>query len=131
MNAVRFEDGFDAEAFLLLAERVWPRGYDAVRAQGALERSVNIGAWDGPRLVGAVRLLTDGYFFSVVSEILVDPEYQRRGIGRTLMEMALARAPGRAMFLGAQPQSVGFFEKIGCEPGPKGMVMRKRDGASL
>lgn len=127
---VRFQDGFDAAAFLSLAERVWPRGYDAARTQAALERSINIGAWDGPRLVGAVRVLSDGYFFSVVSEILVDPDYQRRGIGRTLMEMALARAPGRAMFLGAQPQSVGFFERIGCEAGPKGMVMRKRDGPS-
>lgn len=127
---VRFQDGFDAAAFLPLAERVWPRGYDAVRTQAALERSINIGAWDGPRLVGAVRVLSDGYFFSVVSEILVDPDYQRKGIGRTLMEMALARAPGRAMFLGAQPQSVGFFERIGCEAGPKGMVMRKREGPS-
>jgi ribosomal protein S18 acetylase RimI-like enzyme len=128
MGNVRFQDGFDAATFLRLAERVWPRDYDPELTRSALATSINIGAWDGPRLVGAVRLLSDGYFFSVVSEVLVDPEYQRRGIGRTLMEMALARAPSRAMFLGAQPQSVAFFEKIGCEPGPKGMVMRKRDG---
>src|SRR5690242_21922953 len=104
MDTVRFRDGFDAAAFVPLAERVWPRGYDLERAGRALAISVNIGAWDGPRLVGAVRLLSDGYFFSVVSEILVDPDYQRSGIGRTLMEMALARAPGNAIFLGAQPQ---------------------------
>ena len=98
MNAVHFQDGFDAAAFLTLAERVWPRGYDAGLTQAALEKTINIGAWDGPRLVGAVRLLTDGYFFSVVSEIIVDPDYRRKGIGRTLMEMALERAPGVPCF---------------------------------
>ncbi len=128
MNEVTFREGFDAASFLPLAERVWPRGYDLERARGALALSINIGAWDGQRLVGSVRLLSDGYFFSVVAEILVDPDYQRTGIGRRLMMMALARAPGRALFLGAQPQSVGFFEKIGCEPGPTGMVMHKRAG---
>ena len=54
----------------------------------------------------------------------VHPEYRRRGIGRELMLRALAVAPRGRLFFGAQSQSVGFFEKLGCEPGPSGMVMR-------
>jgi GNAT superfamily N-acetyltransferase len=126
MSAIRYSDGgFTAEAFLALAQRVWPRAYDSSAATLALTRTTNIGAWDDDRLIGTVRVLTDGYFFATVPEILVDPDYQRRGIGRELMFRALATAPRGSLFFGAQPQSVGFFEKLGCEAGPAGMVMRR------
>lgn len=124
--AIRYSDsGFTADEFLVLAQRVWPGGYDVAAATSALTRTTNIGARDGKRLVGAVRVLTDGYFFATVPEILVDPDYQRRGIGSELMRRALARAPRGALFFGAQPESVGFFERLGCEQGPAGMVMRQ------
>lgn len=44
MNTIEFRDGFDAAAFLPLAERVWPREYDAELAEKALLKSINIGA---------------------------------------------------------------------------------------
>jgi GNAT superfamily N-acetyltransferase len=82
MADIRYSDeGFEAETFVALAKRVWPREYDLAAAAAALTRTTNIGAWDGERLVGAVRMLTDGYFFATVPEILVDPEYRRRGTG--------------------------------------------------
>jgi len=74
--------------FLQLAQRVWPGQYDPELTAAALERTINVTAWDGERLVGCVRMLTDGCFFSTVTEVLVDPAYQRRGIGRRLMEIA-------------------------------------------
>lgn len=119
------ENGFEADSFAALAKRVWPREYDLEAAAAALARTTNIGAWDGARLIGAVRVLTDGYFFATVPEILVDPDYQRRGIGRELMFRALTTAPRGTLFFGAQPQSVGFFEKLWCEAGPSSMVMRR------
>ena len=110
-----YRDGFEVGEFLALAQRVWPRDYSVVDAAAALGRTINVGAWDGRRLVGSVRILTDGYFFSTIPEIMVDPAYQRRGIGRRLMELALERAPRGKVFFGAQPQSVKFFERIGCQ----------------
>jgi GNAT superfamily N-acetyltransferase len=122
---IEYREGFSAGDFIALANRVWPRDYDMARAADAIARTINIGAWDGGRLVGAVRVLSDGYLFSTVPEILVEPQYQRRGIGRDLMAHALERAPRGALFFGAQPQSVGFFERIGCARGPVGFVFRK------
>lgn len=121
------ESELDANAFIVLAQRVWPRDwYDVTQATEALKRTFNIGAWDDARLVGAVRILTDGYFFATIPEILVDPDYQRRGIGRELMFRAVAKAPRGTVFFGAQPQSLSFFEKIGCTSGPTGMVLKRR-----
>jgi hypothetical protein len=60
MADIKYADnGFEVEAFVTLAKRVWPREYDLAAAAVALTRTMNIGAWDGERLVGAVRILTD------------------------------------------------------------------------
>jgi ribosomal protein S18 acetylase RimI-like enzyme len=114
MADIAYEVGFGAEDFVALAQRVWPRDYSVVEAAAALQRTINIGAWDERRLVGSVRVLTDGYFFATIPEILVDPAYQRRGIGRRLMELALERSPRGKVAFAAQPQSVEFFDRIGC-----------------
>lgn len=110
-----YRESFAADEFLALARRVWPRDYSVADASAALERTINLGAWDGTRLVGSIRILTDGYFFATIPEILVDPDYRRRGIGQRLMELALERAPRGKLAFGAQPQSVAFFDRIGCE----------------
>ena len=115
MSDLSYKEGFAAADFISLAQRVWPRDYSSGNASKALERTINIGAWDGTRLVGSVRVLTDGYFFATIPEILVDPAYERQGIGRHLMELALEQAPRGKVAFGAQPQSEAFFERIGCE----------------
>ena len=127
MITIRTGDpAFTSEAFVSLAQQVWPRDYDPALIGAALQRTQNIGAWDGDRLVGAIRVLSDGYLFACIAEILVDPAYQRRGLGQRLMDAALSIAPRGKLFLGAQPQSVGFFERLGCERGPVGFVASRR-----
>ena len=44
-------------------------------------------AWDGDRLAGMVCAMDDGIMNAYVHYLLVDPAYQGRGVGRTLMEM--------------------------------------------
>src|SRR6266849_562390 len=109
MESIDYRNTFAAEDFLALANKVWPGSSDLNRTRDALSRTVNIGAWDGSRLVRSVRVLHDGYLFATIPEILVEPEYQRRGIGRALMQQALERTPRVILFFGAQPQSIGFF----------------------
>ena len=117
---IRYSEGFSAAAFLGLAREVWPRDYDETAVASSLTATTNIGAWDGRALVGSVRVLTDGHLFATVPELLVDPRYRRRGIGRELMSRALEAAPRGRLFFGAQPESVGFFERIGATAGPTG-----------
>ncbi len=106
------DSSLEANKFLQLVMAVWPGEFDATMTTIAIDRTINFTAWDGKKLVGCARLLTDGYFFSTLSEILVLPDYQGIGIGRKLMEMVYEASPSTLSF-GAQPQNEVFFEKLG------------------
>lgn len=113
--------------FLELARRVWRREFEPSRTATAIALTQNVGAWTEGRLIGAVRVLSDGYLFSTIPEVMVDPDYRRRGIGRELMHRALAMAPGGRLFFGAQSGNEAFFERIGFTRGPVGFVGRLED----
>ncbi|MCC6245240.1 MAG: GNAT family N-acetyltransferase [Gemmatimonadaceae bacterium] len=119
------------EAFLALANLVWPRAYDASRAASALARTINIGArGEGGQLLGCARILTDGYFFGTIPEILVHPQWQRRGIGRALLDVAWEQSP-TGLFFGAQSGNEPFFERCGFERGLQSFQRRKPRGAPI
>ena len=104
----------EAEEFLGFASRVWPGDYDVEKTRAALTRTLNITARDGGRLAGCLRILSDGYFFGTITELLVLPEYQGQGVGSALLRLAGEHAP-TLLYFGAQPGVEGFYEKNGCK----------------
>ena len=122
------EPNLPTEEFLDLANAVWPRDYDLVATEAALNRTINIVARAEGRLVGSLRILTDGYFFGTIPEILVRPEWQRRGVGRALLAAAWERSP-TGWYFGAQPGNEAFFEKCGFDRGLQSYSRRKPRGA--
>ena len=87
--------------------------YAAPQTQAALEKTRNITAYEDGALVGCLRILTDGYFFGTITELLVLPEYQGQGIGGHLLQLAREHTP-TLLYFGAQPGLEGFYEKNGC-----------------
>ena len=127
---IREEADLSVEEFLGLANCVWPRDYDAAAADAALRRTINLVARANDVVVGTLRILTDGYFFGTVPEILVHPEWQRRGIGRALLASAWERTP-TGLYFGAQPGNEVFFERCGFAPGLPSYARRKPRGAAF
>jgi ribosomal protein S18 acetylase RimI-like enzyme len=119
---IRYGEGVTGAAFVALMARAAVADLDRSRAEAALARTTNIGAWDGERLVGAVRLLSDGYFWWVVTDIVVDPDYRRRGIGRELMARASASASGPVRVARVPPGTEGFFRAMDALPAYAGFV---------
>ena len=67
-------------------------------------------------LVGALFGLTDFCYWLYVTDLGVDRDYERRGIGRRLMGEALDLAGGEkdiAVYLIANENAVPFYEKLG------------------
>lgn len=114
-----------AAAFIEFVNQVWPGNYDMEKTQAALWKTINITAYDGGRLVGCLRILSDGYYFGTITELLVLPAYQRRGIGSRLLQLARETAP-TTLYFGAQPGAEAFYEKNGCEKGLQSYVIKKK-----
>ena len=68
------------------------------------------------RLIGVLLGLTDFAYWLYVTDLGVDRRYERQGIGRGLMEQALALSGGEkdiAVYLVANEKAVPFYEKLG------------------
>ena len=90
---------------------------DARRLRLMLEHAnVLITAWDGDRLVGISRALTDFSFCCYLSDLAVDEDYQRQGIGKQLIdETHRAAGPDTSLILLAAPAAKDYYPKIGME----------------
>ena len=116
--------GLDAAVFLAFANQIWPGDYDLDKTRTALSRTINITAYDGQKLVGYLRILSDGCYFGTITELLVLPEYQGQGIGSRLLQLARETTP-TMLYFGAQPGVEGFYEKNGCQKGLQSYVIEK------
>ena len=68
------------------------------------------------RVVGVLLGLTDFAYWLYVTDLGVDRDYERHGIGRSLMKKALELAGGEkdiAVYLIANENAVPFYEKLG------------------
>lgn len=73
-----------------------------------------ITAWDGDKLVGIARALTDFSYCCYLSDLAVDREYQKQGIGQELVTEVLRQIGDESMILlMAAPETMEYYPKIG------------------
>jgi predicted N-acetyltransferase YhbS len=73
-----------------------------------------VSAWDGERLIGIARALTDYSYCCYVSDLAVDREYQKQGIGQELITEVQKLVGDESMLLViASPESMEYYPKIG------------------
>ena len=78
-----------------------------------------LGAYEEGRLVGLVRAVGDGSSVVLVQDLLVHPDFQRRGAGRALMRALLGRFADVYQFLlltDDTEASVAFYRSLGLTP---------------
>lgn len=80
---------YDAEEIRFLYESVGWMNYTArpEMLKKAFENSLAVlGAYEEDRLIGIIRAVGDGASIVFIQDLLVLPEYQRRGIGSALLK---------------------------------------------
>ena len=113
-----------APAFIEFVNKVWQENYDIDKTQDALSKTLNITAYDGDELVGCLRILSDGYFFGTITELLVLPDYQKKGVGSRLLQLAKQNTP-TMLYFGSQPGIEAFYEKNGCQRSLQSYIIEK------
>lgn len=94
----------------------WESGNYPDRLVQAMENSTQvISAWDGERLVGLVRGLSDGATIAFIHYLLVDPEYQGIHIGDELMARIMEEYNDLlyVKIIPSDPATIPFYERYG------------------
>lgn len=98
------------------------------RIQAMLDNgNVLVTAWDGDKLVGVSRALTDKVFCTYLSDLAVDIAYQKSGIGKKLVDLT-HEAAGHAtvLILLAAPAAATYYPKIGMEQFTDCFIIRRK-----
>lgn len=125
MSIILSDDLPSREAFFTLFESTgWNKEYqlDADQLHSAMHHSwTMVAAYDGERLVGFGRVVSDGILHALIVDLIVLPEAQGRGIGTTMLRELVARcrkAGVRDIQLFCARGQAGFYEKHGFQPRP-------------
>jgi len=82
-------------------------------------------AWDGDRLVGVARSLTDFAYCCYLADLAVDEAYQKRGVGKALIRLTQERLDPRAnLILLAAPQATEYYPRLGFEGHPSAWLIK-------
>lgn len=91
---------------------------DRVRMQQMLaQASLVVSAWDGDRLVGIARSLSDFCYATYLSDLAVRLAYQHQGIGKELIRRTQREGGQAKIVLFAAPAAVDYYPKVGFRPG--------------
>ena len=124
-ETITAEQAIDLYKRSTLGER---RPIDNIATFKAMLKNANltITAWDGEKLVGISRSLTDFAYVAYLADLAVDEQYQRAGIGKQLIEETKERlGPECMIVLLAAPKANEYYEHIGFEHNPRAWTLKK------
>ncbi len=78
--------------------------------------------YDGDKLIGVGRAISDGAYEAGLYDIAVLPAYQGQGLGRAILKELLARLEGINVILYARPGAEDFYRKAAFSKLLTGMI---------
>ena len=123
LNLIVKYNELTAEQFIELWETVWGDGPSLEQTRLAMKHTLfRVSVWDGDFIVAMARMNGDMGLNYYIKDVVVRPEYQRKGIGKMLIN-ELRRfindngVKGTDIFveLCAVPDKIPFYEKFGFE----------------
>ncbi len=110
-----------AEEFIFLWETVWGDGPSLEQTRLAMEHTLfRVSVYDGSQVVAMARMIGDMGLNYYIKDVVVKPDYQKRGIGKLLIRELLdfvkkngVSNTGVFVELCAVPDKIPFYEKLG------------------
>ena len=122
---VRISDSIDGVDWVEAKANLTADDFDNGRSPGALRRSFESSqhvavAWDGDRVVGTARLLSDGVCNAYLLDVWTMSSYRRRGIASSMVRRLVDRVPGQHIGLQTD-EAEEFYASLGFQPQPSFM----------
>ena len=110
-----------AEEFILLWSSVWDGPPSLEQTKLAMDHSLfRVSVFDDNNIIAMARVIGDMGLCYYIKDVVVRPEYQRKGIGSILLKEILSFIDSHgisgsyiAVELAALPDKIGFYEKLG------------------
>ena len=114
-------DVLTAAEFRELWECVWGEPPSLEQTELAMANTLfRVSVYDGERIVAMARMIGDIGLCCYIKDVIVRPEYQKRGIGRMMINELLDHIKKRGVSgtnvfveLAAVPDKIPFYEKLG------------------
>lgn len=118
MEIIEYKAYNEPEILCLYSSVGWTAYTDHpdVLRKGFENSLLTLAAYDSGHLVGIIRTVGDGHTIVFVQDILVHPEYQRKGIGSTLLQAILDKyCYVRQIELATDntPKTIAFYQSMG------------------
>lgn len=108
----------------------WPERKEEQIAR-ILDGDVAVGAWEGERLVGFARAVSDERFRAYIEDVVVDPAYQRGGVGSQMLARLLESLTHiEVVTLFCASDLVSFYKAQGFRAFPSQIVMHRMRGSA-
>ena len=115
--------GIDWQTIADMLERVGMTHFEPRLHRRAFENSaVTVFLVHGGQLIGFGRAISDGAYQAAIYDVVVAPEFQRQGLGHTIIDTILDRLPPCNIILYAAPGKEAFYEKHGLRKMKTGMA---------
>ena len=85
-------------------------------------------AWDGDRLIGTARSISDGAQNALIATVVVDPAYQGLGVGERMMHLLTDGRELVRFSLAATPGLEPWYRKLGFLPDTHALFRPRRRG---
>jgi len=101
---------------------------DLNRVKNMIDNSnLLVTAWDGEKLVGVARALSDLSYCCYLSDLAVDKEYQNQGIGHELVnEIQKLIGDESNLVLLSAPEAMEYYPKIGFEKAGNAYIIYRK-----
>lgn len=91
---------------------------------------VSVGAWDGEKLIGFARAVSDGVFRAYIEDVVVDEAYRRRGVGDRLIHVLMDELRHlEVVSLFCEEDLTTFYERNGFQKTSQVVMHRKGIGS--
>lgn len=110
---------YEEEEILSLYQSVGWVNYinNPLMLKNAFEHSLKIyAAYIDNKVIGIIRIVGDGYSVILIQDILVYPEYQRKGIGTALLQHVLEEYKNvyqKHLLTDNTPKTIQFYKSLG------------------